>query len=225
MYRAKDIVGQRFEDVEVLAYQKSEKGRSFWICLCHKCGKECVRSRRFLVSRSKDHPDCGCTYAAIKEEKCRDLSGETFGRIKVLQQAENNGEKYKRTKLYLCQCLVCGKERIMPSTEIKTNMASCGCLRYQSDEMKRRSKLGVAVNVQDGAHVSLLKRKGANKNSKTGVRGVYPRRDGTYECSVQVAGKTRRKRGFLSIATAKAARDELKAEMIEEFGLDPNEFK
>lgn len=221
MSRYIDLTDQRFQDVEVLSYQKSVNGRSLWLCLCHKCGETCIRSRRFLLSRSEDHPDCGCTYQAEKKIKCRDLSGELFGNIQVLYPAENTGEKYKRSKLYMCKCMVCGNQRVIPSMEIKSNMASCGCQRYQSEEMQRRAKLGVAVNVKDGVQVSLLKREQANKNSKTGVRGVYLLKNGTYQCSVQIAGRKRTKKGFLSVATAKAARDQLKADMIAEFGLDP----
>lgn len=33
MSNFKDLTGQRFEDVEVLAYQKSEKRRSFYVRL------------------------------------------------------------------------------------------------------------------------------------------------------------------------------------------------
>lgn len=224
MSKVEDLTGKRFEEMEVLAYHESVNGRSKWLCLCHKCDEKSIKSRKFLLSRSKEHPDCGCTYKAEMEIKCRDLSGESFGGIRVLYPVENTGEKYKRAKMYMCECMICGKQRILPAMQIKSNMDSCGCLRYQPEEMKRRSQLGVAVSVKDGAHVSLLKRKEANKNSKTGVRGVYPRGNGTYFISVQVAGKTRTKKGFLSIESAKAARDKLKAEMIEEFGLDPNDF-
>lgn len=225
MDRYIDLTGQRFELVEVLAYHGSVNGRAKWLCLCHKCKEKSVKSRRFLLSRTKEHPDCGCSYKAKKEKMCRDLSGEIFGAIKVLYPEKNTGEKYKRARLYMCECMVCGKQRIIPSMEIKSNMSSCGCLRYQAEEMKRRSQLGVAANIKDGAHVPLLKRQEANKNSKTGVRGVFPGKNGTYIAFAQVAGKQRVIKGFKSIASAKKARDKLKVEMIEEFGFNSEDFK
>lgn len=225
--RTIDITGEHFFELEVIGAAGSVSGHSKWLCLCHKCGQQCIRSRRFLISRSAKNPDCGCTFKAIQDKKRRDLSGEKFGKILVLYQVDNpyKDGKYGRSKMYMCRCLVCGGERILPAMEIKTNMQSCGCLRYQSEEMKRRSDLGVATNIQDGIHIPLLKRKEANKNSKTGVRGVYPCSDGTFVACVQIANRTRRKKGLRTIEDARKERETLKKEMLEEYGLDPSDFE
>ena len=57
-----------------------------------------------------------------------DISGSTFGRLKVIERAENKG----RAVRWLCKC-VCGQEKIIMSGHLKSGkIKSCGCLRLES---------------------------------------------------------------------------------------------
>ena len=64
--------------------------------------------------------------------QARDLSGETFGRLKVIMPVSRN--RAGRIE-YLCHC-ACGKEHVASGNSIKKGMTtSCGC--YLSEVSKR----------------------------------------------------------------------------------------
>lgn len=65
--------------------------------------------------------------------KVIDLKGQRFGKLTVIERAENyidkNGKKYTR---WLC-CCDCGNIKIFPTCSLKYgNAKSCGCSRYDS---------------------------------------------------------------------------------------------
>lgn len=83
------------------------------------------------------------------------------------------------------------------------------------------SALGLEKNIVDGVNISSVYKKEATKVSKTGVRGVFPetKRPGQYRASCMVHGELWVKAGFLSIESAKKARDEAQAKLIEKYNV------
>lgn len=73
--------------------------------------------------------------------KLINLIGKRFGRLIIIQQTGFN--KWKQM-MYLCKC-DCGKEKIILGNSLKTGDAkSCGCLRKESPNNKKRLNLGLA---------------------------------------------------------------------------------
>ena len=218
---ALDFTGQHFGDLEVIERAGSTpRGAALWRCICHRCGRECVIiGHRFHNARPPK--DCGCR----KKEQSADLTGQTFGALTVLERSKEN---YKSgDKLYLCRCAVCGKEKLIPKSTIKTAPKSCGCLHYEPKRMKKMSLLGLEANQAEvggtsKADLHSARSQKATVVSKTGIRGVFPEsgRPGQYRVSVRVAGECIVRTGFRSIEDATKARDEIKSELLIKYGLD-----
>lgn len=72
-----------------------------------------------------------------------DLTGKTFGRLKVIRQIEDRilpcGQ---HESMWLCEC-VCGNKTEVPGRDLKNgNIRSCGCLfrELSSDRLKKHNK-------------------------------------------------------------------------------------
>lgn len=60
-------------------------------------------------------------------KKCIDLTGQKFGRLTVIERAENKGSKI----CWLCKC-ECGNEKVIRSSDLKSGkINSCGCLKSE----------------------------------------------------------------------------------------------
>lgn len=212
----RDLTGQRFGDLEVIEIAgKTPRNAITWRCKCHRCGSEAIIPGQQLTNKRSPQIDCGCR----KREKLADLPSGQYGGIYVIGKTEN---RYSSgDTMYRCRCLSCGKEFELPKCTIKKNPQSCGCLRYPKSHFKKMSAAGTAVNIVNGANLGCVFKEEATKNSKTGVRGVFPEsgRAGQYRFSCRVAGETIVRTGFRSIEAAKAARDEAQALLIQKHGI------
>ena len=193
-------------------------GAKLWRCHCDLCGNDAIiEARRLNGARAKK--DCGCAYKAKKA----DLSGKTYGPLTVLKRV---GTDKGGNSTYLCRCSVCGGEKVLPACSIRAIPKSCGCAEHNSERMKRISAIAAAQ--YNGVNKSSLFRKEANKNSQTGIRGVFPDSDypHLYRAAVQVHGELVIKTGFTTIESAKRERDRIYNELIEKYGIeDPTSEK
>lgn len=128
----KDLTGKQFGQLIVLYRTKdhiTKNGRSvvMWHCKC-SCGNyvdimgDCLKS-----GHTKS---CGCyRKKATSERSFVNLTGETFGRLTVLQQAENYiSPKGKEESQWMCQC-ICGNVCVVRNSALRSgNTQSCGCL-------------------------------------------------------------------------------------------------
>lgn len=120
-----DIVGQKFGKLTVLKYDKTKgKGHTYWICKCD-CGTEKSIRKDGLISGAVI--SCGCYHKEKTSEIfTKDLTGQKFGKLTVLERAGSNKHK---TALWLCEC-ICGTKKIIPSSAlIKGESKSCGCIK------------------------------------------------------------------------------------------------
>jgi hypothetical protein len=60
--------------------------------------------------------------------QAQDLTGQTFGRLRVISR-EGGGGRGKSPK-WLCQC-VCGTAKIVTGHSLRAGQKSCGCLHRE----------------------------------------------------------------------------------------------
>lgn len=128
----RDITGLQFgrltaiKRVEDIIGKNGSKGEA-WLCEC-SCGNEKVVRKNNLINGNTK--SCGCiTNKGIHE----DLTGRVFGRLTVIEQAEDYitpGDGRHRHR-WRCRC-TCGNEVIITGQVLKSGGSkSCGC--YQKE--------------------------------------------------------------------------------------------
>lgn len=120
--------GQRFGRWTVLERAGSNKDhRALWKCRCD-CGTiKNVVGRDLRGGKSKG---CGCV-RVYKEPHYIDLTGQQFGRLRVISPESSNTRGLKR---WLCEC-ECGTRIIVNSNDLRTgHTTSCGCLRSKGEQ-------------------------------------------------------------------------------------------
>ena len=118
-----DLSGKTFGDLTVIERDLSKKAREvYWICQC-SCGK--VISTRGTSLRSGKSTSCGCKrIKTIKNLLTEDLSGQIFGKLKVLYLDEENSCHGAR---WFCEC-ECGTIKSIMAASLKAGRTkSCGC--------------------------------------------------------------------------------------------------
>lgn len=122
----KDLTGMRFGRYTVIErVQNNKKGKAMWLCHCD-CGNEKIVCGGNL--RSGQIKSCGC-HRRESTQKARfiDLTGKRFGRLTVLERAENRG---KRT-MWRCVC-DCGNIAIVSGGNLSNGTTnSCGCIHKE----------------------------------------------------------------------------------------------
>lgn len=135
-----------------------------------------------------------------------DLIGKRFGKLVVVSEAEPHitagGKKIRRL---VCKC-DCGKTVTVLRNELSAGRTSCGCALRDSATAKIVEQN--VVGHFDGTTISTINpERKANKNSKTGVKGVYwSNSEGTYIAKIGFKGKNITIGRFHSLAAAAAAR-------------------
>jgi len=121
-----------------------------------------------------------------------DLTGKTFGKLKVL---EKTSKRYRYNYFYLCQC-ECGKKILVLDKSLTSgNTKSCGCLQKE-----KASEIGTK-NIESNSNGILTLNKNYNtnissitnnkpKNNTTGIKGVYfNKARNKYEAYIQIHNK------------------------------------
>lgn len=123
----KDLLNQRFGRLLVVEKTNKRKdGRIIWKCLCD-CGNYTeVTSHNLLSGTTKS---CGCLHQETGKYFKKDLTGQTFGYLKVIK---DTGKSYKYKKqshsIWLCQCQRDGNYIEVRSDSLLNNRTiSCGC--------------------------------------------------------------------------------------------------
>ena len=112
----RDIIGQRFNRLIVLAETKSGR-RARVLCSCD-CGQEKVILKQNVVNGSTK--SCGCLHAPVIPP------GTVFNRWTVLEKV-----RYENVWKYRCRCS-CGTERLVNGVTLKRGTSkSCGCLAFE----------------------------------------------------------------------------------------------
>lgn len=109
-----DVIG----DIEILSSEKKGKLVIF-LYRCKLCGKEFKSSSETIRDKKyKCCPECA-------NKKKYDISGQYFGRLKVIEPVDKHGTNV----VWLCEC-ECGKTVTATVNDLHNgNVQSCGCLR------------------------------------------------------------------------------------------------
>lgn len=123
-----DLTNKKFGKLLVLGrdieYQKLKKAdKPYWKCQCD-CGNIVTVLGKSL--REGHTKSCGCLQKdIIKQLNFQDLTGQTFGKLTVLQYMDNSK--------WLCRCS-CGNTTIIQTCHLKDGHTnSCGCLHSKGE--------------------------------------------------------------------------------------------
>lgn len=140
--QVEDLTNQTFGKWTVLRFDDSEdrssKRGARWVCRC-ECGTE--RSVLGYALKFGRSTSCGCDTT----KKIKDLTGQTFYKLKVLHMDTSDYDK-KRGYKWICKC-DCGNEISVYSGRLSSGQTkSCGCLKNETKEKRIRYP---KVNVGD----------------------------------------------------------------------------
>ena len=175
VYHTKDLTGQKFGMLTVVGrdvgndYITPSTGRASprWLCKCD-CGNPQLRSVPAQQLRSGHTWNCGCK----STNKLKDMTGKTFGKLTVIERADDyidkNGEKYVCWK---CKCS-CGNECIVKGHDLRNgHTKSCGCAIIEAS-----TKHGMYNTRLYNIYGHMIQRcyNPANKSFEDyGARGIY----------------------------------------------------
>ena len=115
--------GQHFGRLTVIERVKTENiHNSSWLCRCD-CGNVHIVSGSAL--KNGKTLSCGCYNKDVQSGRYKDLIGQKFGRLTVI---EKTGESKHRSPLWKCKC-DCGKICIVSAKNLGKSVSSCGCLK------------------------------------------------------------------------------------------------
>lgn len=140
-----DLTGQKFGRLTVLHraedfITKQGEHQIAWICQCD-CGNQITaRSKLLKAGKTKS---CGCLLKDVMKNQREDLTGQKFGRLTVLREAEDYVTKQGNHKnAWICEC-ECGNQITVRSELLKSGRTkSCGCLRKDIIENHRKDLTG-----------------------------------------------------------------------------------
>lgn len=121
-----DLTGQRFGRLTVVSRDESFTGKGTrWLCDCD-CGTKNFPVKREYLVRGKTK-SCGCLKSEYLQSVLKDLTGQKFGKLTVVDRYEKKGKTY-----WLCNCDCGTKGVIASSSDLKNgDKSSCGCVRRQ----------------------------------------------------------------------------------------------
>lgn len=146
-----------------------------------------------------------------------DLSGQKFGRLTVLEPAENIGSR----TAWRCRC-DCGREIVVATRRLRDDRrTSCGC--DKALDGRTPAEIGRAsLTYVDGTCVEMIRANTRRRNNTSGVPGVdwWPAK-GLWRATICFKGKRRYLGGYHKLEDAvkarKRAEEELFEPLIEEF--------
>ena len=132
--RRSDLSGQRFGRYTVLRHDtetvKNGGRMPNYICQCD-CGSP-VRSVSRQALTKGDAKSCGCLHKEIVSNAAHDLTGQVFGRLTVIDQADVVKRHRGQGAKWNCRC-ECGKTKTVGAAALKSGLTvSCGCFHKEA---------------------------------------------------------------------------------------------
>lgn len=136
-----DLTGKIFGFMKVLFEDPNKNGtksrNAYWFCECQGCEEHTIKSICGSDLKRGRVTNCGCqkTKRIIQynHNNFKDLSGRTFGFLKVIEPIFYEG---KFSGSYKCRC-ICQKEtKVFRQNLISGGTISCGCKTQSLGEMK-----------------------------------------------------------------------------------------
>lgn len=142
-----DLTGQKFGKLTVIKrVENTAQNKAQWLCRCD-CGEEVIAiSSPLRTGRKTACPKCS------RPSQIKDLTGQVFGRLTVLEYDKEYSQKKNNQKAYWkCQCS-CGNITYGYTAELTGGKKkSCGCLMKDiaRENMKEVQKLGASTRLID----------------------------------------------------------------------------
>ena len=130
-----DLTGKTFGSLTVLGRDTAATGAAIkWLCRC-VCGKTYGVAGQYL--RSGAQTSCGCQ--SLHDSKLRDLTGERFGRLTVLERAGSSKGGQARWR---CRC-DCGGTTVALGNNLRRggHTLSCGCVHSERSAAAGRERI------------------------------------------------------------------------------------
>jgi hypothetical protein len=125
-----DLTGRQFAHLSVLRHAGSTPhSGAKWLCRC-SCGREVIRLAKSL--KCGNTTSCGC----LSPTALRDLTVQTFGRLRVLRRKGKSSDR--RHIIWLCACECGNIVRILGASLRSGKTQSCGCLRSELTSAKNK---------------------------------------------------------------------------------------
>lgn len=154
----RDLSGQRFGRLVAVesTQQRASNGAAVWRCVCDCGGEALVSAAQLTRGRRKS---CGCLTGPVY----KDLSGQTFGKLTVLEYAGKEAGMHR----WACRC-ECGNTTIVGQTLLQSGKTkSCGCMQAAMARENMKFVDGTSVTLLESART----RRGSSNTS--GHNGVY----------------------------------------------------
>ena len=159
----------------------SKKAAAITGCARCDCGKEkTVEESHLKTGHTKS---CGCYRKELPSSRRIDLTGRQFGRLKVLEEADNSNRTGGYWK-YVCSCgrlIEASKESLCAG---KTK--SCGCLQAET----RKKNMKKAIHFVGGTCLERIANQKNTANNTSGYRGVYQRENSRWRAAIGFQGKS-----------------------------------
>lgn len=160
---AEDIARQRYGKLVAVERVPSYKGRTRWRCKCD-CGNEKIVTKEAL--KAGKVKSCGCLRAISPGHLYKDLTGQMFGRLTVLEPTERRDSK--GSVFWRCRC-DCGEETEVSADSLTSgNTVSCGCRKQEM-----LGSIQQSLTFVDNTCIDYLRSRKSRSDNKSGHRGVY----------------------------------------------------
>ena len=206
-YLFQDLTGQRFGRliVDHMVPERSKNGQVQWFCQCD-CGGTVITTTGQL--KGNNQRSCGC----LSRPPLKDWIGKRVGRLTITAyEGKRKGMHY-----WKCRC-DCGNETsVAQSCLLRESTQSCGCTH---DVTKY-------LHFVEGTCLEIIRnRKTLNKNNTSGVRGVYPARNGGWVAQIVFKGKKKYLGKYKTLDEAAEVRHEAEKlyydEVLKRYGMEP----
>ncbi len=184
-----NLIGLKFGMLTVIEEAEpyiSPKGAKFsrWLCRCD-CGNEKIATTSYLKNGKTNN--CGCQTRNKKSKaKIKDITGERFGKLTVLELSHINHCAY-----WKCKC-DCGNEVIVSSHNLQDGTTrSCGCIRTEDLTGRKFGELEVLEYAGKKERNSSLWRCRCNCGNIVVVGREYLFSSHILNCGCNVNGKVR----------------------------------
>ena len=128
-----NLIGRTYGKLTVINRDENKHGKTYWKCKC-ECGN--IVTVNSYCLKSGQTKSCGCINKELMSEKfLDDLTGQRFGRLTVIERAEDYivPSINKHQVRWLCKC-DCGNITYVTSSNLKNHKTnSCGC--YKKEKM------------------------------------------------------------------------------------------
>ena len=174
--RHSDLTGQRFGRLTVVGDSGQRRnGFVLWLCRCD-CGGWALYIRYQLTTGRA--VSCGCL-PRREQRAIRDLTGQRFGRLTVLELAAEREYSKPSLARWRCRC-DCGNETVVTSAALVSgNTRSCGCIKNE-----QRANMSDYMHYSNGTCLERLVRAQKTERNKAGFRGLSLLPNGEYQAKI-----------------------------------------